>query len=375
MSAPAQGRALRVALLNPFFWPEVRRGAERIIRELADGLIERGHSARLITSHPGLPSRSVEDGLEVVRNWRPPEGRLRRRMFEQHLSHVPFSYLSLSAGDDDIAHATYPTDALAAVRWAERTGRPAVLTYMGIPDRPWLSERRSRIAITRRAMKGSAAVVMVSRFAAEACSRWLGIEPRVIHPGIDLETFRPGGERSSAPLIVCATSPAAVDEPRKRIGMLIAAFGRVRRERPDARLLLSRPQRENGDVMRAVREAEGVELLGSDELAPEYRRAWVSVLPSIGESFGIVLAEALACGTPVVGARSGAVPEVVDREQIGRLFERDDERGLAHALLEAFELAQDGSTAAACRARAEEFSSARATEQYVSLYRELTAQG
>ena len=45
--------AVRVALLSPCFFPEVKRGTERIVQQIGDGLIERGHQARLITSHPG----------------------------------------------------------------------------------------------------------------------------------------------------------------------------------------------------------------------------------------------------------------------------------------------------------------------------------
>ncbi len=60
--------ALRVALLAPAFFPEVRRGGERLVRELADELIARGHRPRLITSHAGRPSRTVEDGLPVFRS-------------------------------------------------------------------------------------------------------------------------------------------------------------------------------------------------------------------------------------------------------------------------------------------------------------------
>ena len=104
------------------------------------------------------------------------------------------------------------------------------------------------------------------------------------------------------------------------------------------------------------------------DLPDLYRRAWVSVLPSWGEAFGLVLAEALACGTPVVGADSGGIPEVLGGdERVGRLFDDDP----APALLEAIELARDPATAAACRARGETFSAARCAERHEALYREL----
>jgi glycosyltransferase involved in cell wall biosynthesis len=360
---------VKVALLNPCYWPEVRRGSERFARELADGLIGRGHSPRLITSHRGRPSRTVEDGLEVVRVWRPPDGRLRRRVYEDHLTHVPFSYAALRSGSDDVAHALYPTDGLAAVRWGERTGRPVVFSHMGIPHRQGLASRRRRVEILQRVIAGSDAVVALSRFSAAAFERWLGVTPRVIAPGVDIEAFRPGGARAGVPTIVCA---AAIDRPRKRVGLLVEAFAIVRRDRPDARLVLNRPPSAEG--LAGAPRGEGIELVDLDDraaLRETYATGWVTVLPSRDEAFGLVLAESLACGTPVVGSNDGGIPEVVDRLEIGRCFDGDDPAVLARALLEVLELAGDPATGAACRARAEEFSTDRCTESYVALYREL----
>jgi glycosyltransferase involved in cell wall biosynthesis len=355
---------LRVALLNPCFWPEVRRGSERFARELADGLIARGHRPRLVTSHPGRPSRTVEDGLEIVRNWRPPDSRLRRRRFEDHLTHVPLSYLSLRRGDDDVAHALYPTDALAAIRWSARTGRPVVLSHMGIPNRRWLVERRLRTEITLKAARGASATVALSEAARDALWRWLGIDARVVYPGVDLEAFRPPADRAEAPTLFCG---ADLGEPRKRVPLLLEAFRLVRRERPEARLILSRPREPGGAA------EPGVELRDVDDrrvLAATYGEAWVSILPSVSEAFGLVLVEALACGTPVVGTDTGGIAEVVDRDSIGRVFE-GGERELAGAILEALELAQEPGTPAACRERAEDFSIDRCVESYLDLYREL----
>jgi glycosyltransferase involved in cell wall biosynthesis len=362
---------LKVALLNPCFFPEVKRGSERLIRELANGLVQSGHAPTLITSHSGAPSRADEDGLRVIRNWRPPDARLTRRLYPDYLTHVPFSYAWLRAGSYDVANAFYPTDALAAVRWAERSGRPAVFSYGGLPDRPVLADRRHKLRILERALRGSAAVVTSSRTAADAMRRWMGVDARPIYPGVDLDSFVPGNGRAAEPTIFCAASP---DDSRKRVGLLVAAFARVRRERRDARLVLIEP-RDAGTRRRNGLEGDGIELIAQVDspaaLAPTYRRAWVTALTAYREAFGLVLVESLACGTPVVGTRDGAVPEVVNGDRIGRLFDGDDEQAVARALLEGLELAADSGTPGACRARAEEFSTARCAREYEALYLEL----
>jgi glycosyltransferase involved in cell wall biosynthesis len=364
------GDPLRVALLTPCFWPEVRRGAERLVHELADGLIARGHRPRVVTSHPGPTSRAVEDGLPIVRHRRPPDRVLRRLGFEDHLTHAPLSYLGLERGPDQIAQALFVSDAVAAGAWSARTGRPSIFSYMGIPDRSGLRARRLREPLTRVAIRRCTAITALSRAAARAFERDLGVQARVINPPVDLSVFRPGTERSEAPTVFCA---ADLQEPRKRVPLLVEAVRLVRRDRPDTTLLVSRPP--NADAARRF-EAQNpdVRLVEVDDpsvLARAYGEAWVSVLPSEGEAFGLVLAEALACGTPGVASDTGGMREVLDRPEVGRLFEGDSPEALARALLEALELAQDPSTVDACRRRAEDFSVDRCVEKHLELYSEV----
>jgi len=366
-------RSLRVGLLTPCFWPEVRRGGERFTRELADALLARGHRPRLITSHPGLPRRTVEDGLPILRLPRPPGGARLARMFEPYITHVPLSYGALRLGEYDLAHAVYPTDALAAVHWRKRTGRPAILSYLGIPTREWLQGQHRR-EVLGVALRGCDAVVALSHHAAAAFAEVLGYEAPVINPGVDLAAFRPAPARSSTPTIICS---AAADEPRKHVALLVEALALVRRERPDAELVLSRPRRPDAVRRAGVKlDAPGVRLVDLDDrgaLARAYGGAWVSALPSVDEAFGLVLAEAMACGTPAVGYDHGATPEVIDRPGVGLLFDRLDAAVLARTLLEAMELSRRPETATACRARAEELSIDRCAESYLDLYRQVGA--
>ncbi|WP_205698124.1 glycosyltransferase family 4 protein [Conexibacter sp. SYSU D00693] len=362
---------MHVALLNPVFWPEVRRGSERVARELADGLLARGHRVSLITTHPSL-RRTVteEDGLEVIRCSRPQrlEARLVRRVYDDHLTHPWTALRELRRDPPDVAHALHVTSGIAAARHRHATGTPAVLSYMGIPHRQALVNRRLRLELTQRAVRGASAVVALSDHAAGAFERWLGVDDvRTINPGVDLEAFAPDpAARARQPTVLCAADLA---EPRKRVALLVDAFALVREQLPEARLVLSRPKR---DV--ALPDAPGVEVRDLDERAALVRanqEAWVAALPSVGEAFGLVLAEALACGTPVVAADREALPEVAGDERTGRLFAGDDPGAVARALLEALELARDPATAVACRRRAERWGTERCADAYEALYREL----
>ena len=350
---------MRVALCHPTYWPEVRRGAERLTHDTATALAARGHGVRIVTSHRARPRLDREDGVEVLRLWRPPGDRLERRLFEPHAQLGPLTYAALRAHRPDLAIGLQAGDAAAAAR----TGLPSAYWHMGIPHRAWLTARRGRVALVRRAVRCDA-VLALSGFARDAFARWLGVDARVLPPPVDTARFAPGGPgaRSEHPTIVCA---ADAREPRKRVGLLVEAFGRVRREHPHARLLLD-ARTAQGFA------ADGVELVDMTDLPALYRSAWVGALPSWGEAFGLVLAEALACGTPVVGARREGIPEVVgDAEGVGVLF--GDEDDVAAALLEAIDLTGDPGTAGRCRARAEEFSADRCAARLEALYAELVA--
>jgi phosphatidylinositol alpha-mannosyltransferase len=361
---------VRVDLVTPCFWPEVRRGTERFVHELSTDLLDAGHRPRIVTSKWGRPDRLDQDGVPVLRVPRAPDGRLRRRKFEDHLTHVPFAYAALRTGGAEVANAFAPPDGAAAARWSRVTGRPAVFSFMGVPDHQGLMWRRKRLELTLAAVHGSAATVALSAYAADAFRRWLGHSPHVIAPGVDLDRFPTGTERTPEPTVVCS---GALEEPRKRVALLVEAWPAVRREHPGARLLLNRPR--DPQVAARFGGTDGVELVDMDdsaELARLNGRAWAAALPSFGEAFGLVLVEALATGTPVLGATGGAFAEIVDGPQVGRMV-APEAAAVARGLLELFEVAQDPGTRAACRARAADFGAEKTSAAYLELYRDLLA--
>lgn len=80
--------------------------------------------------------------------------------------------------------------------------------------------------------------------------------------------------------------------------------------------------------------------LSAEGLREEYTSSQVTVVPSLYEGFGLPAAESLACGTPVVGTRAGALPEVIGEEGAGILVPPRDSRALARAIEQILE---DGS--------------------------------
>jgi glycosyltransferase involved in cell wall biosynthesis len=88
------------------------------------------------------------------------------------------------------------------------------------------------------------------------------------------------------------------------------------------------------------------------DMPSRYRAATVTVLPSINEAFGLVLAESLACGTPAVGSAAGGIPEVLDDPLVGRTAPYGDVEALCDAIDEAIDLAAGDHGPSRCAAHA-----------------------
>jgi glycosyltransferase involved in cell wall biosynthesis len=352
-SPPASG--LTIVMLHPCYWPEVRRGSERFIHDLGARLAERGHRPRLITSHPGASSESIEDGLEVLRLHRPRGRRLQLGLRDQYLTHVPASMRGLRETDPDLAHALYPTDALAASRWSRRTGRPLIFSLMGMP-RPEALRRTVWRRVAAEALKRSSALT----------NEAFGVTTRVIHPGVDLEVFRPTAARAPVPTVLC---PADLSDVRKRGPLLRRAFKILRARHPEARLVLSRPK---GSSPPPPDEPglEYVDLDTQEALVSAYSEAWITVLLSQAEAFGLVLTESLACGTPVLASPGGGADEIVEGDRVGSLIDSDSPEAVASAMSESMDAGEE--IRSGCIARAGEFSADRCAESYEMLYKQLT---
>jgi len=146
-----------------------------------------------------------------------------------------------------------------------------------------------------------------------------------------------GGRKRSKPTAICVADAS----PRKNVDLLVRAFLIVRDSIPDARLQLVGfglgPEDQLPLKMVAGGVADGIEFIGHvgrPALAEMIAAAWCLVHPSLEESFGNTLVEAMMLGTPVIGGRdSGAVPWVLDHGRAGELVDVRSEAEVAQALV------------------------------------------
>jgi glycosyltransferase involved in cell wall biosynthesis len=341
---------MRVALVHPFSWPAVRRGGERYLHDLGWYLTQRGAEVDLVVGgRPG--SEQTPDGRLVrLRHLRPLEVGTLTKNETFGVAALPW----LARHRYDVVHALTPTAAIAAVTARQRTA----YTALGHPTQQTIARRRYDAPLFRTAMRRVAAPLALSTSAAEHIEGITGVRPQVVPPGLRVSEFPLRDEPRTGPPRVFF--PAHASDRRKCLDVLLAAFPAVLDRHPDATLVLGG----GGDTRWAFdtlspgdreRVTAATRDLGTGELGDlpaRYAESTVSVLPSVDEAFGLVLAESLATGTPVVGVASGGPTEIVDRSETGRLAAPRDPRSLAGAIGEVIDLARDPATPAACAAHA-----------------------
>jgi hypothetical protein len=118
----------------------------------------------------------------IAPGWGLPDMALRLRKIGDQPGRLPATWLALTRGRYDVAHAFTPQDAAAALLWARLSGRPVVFSVCQPLRRAALSDRRMRLAMLRVALERSAAVLAPDAEVAESIVRWMAVEPRVIRP-------------------------------------------------------------------------------------------------------------------------------------------------------------------------------------------------
>lgn len=340
---------MRLALTHAYGWPEVRRGAERIVHELSRSLARRGNEVTVFTSG-SVPGRTEDAGVTTIR--------LRRRFGDANRHEAHFAAWlvpQLAARRFDAVHSLGPRDALSSIRAARLRGRRAhrtVYTNLGNPVRSWWQSRPDGRAHAR-VVRDVDVYGCMSRYSLRVLEEDWGRRGVLSPGGVNLNQFVPVASRTEDPTILFS---GALDEPRKGAALLVEACGLLSRDEPRLRLWLSGP----GDATKLIAEAperlrgclEPLPIGAPEAQAERYGRAWVTALPSKGDSFGMVLIESLACGTPIVVTDDSALPELVSPGRTGAICEPDDPESLAQGLQRGLELSRQPGIVEACRSSA-----------------------
>jgi glycosyltransferase involved in cell wall biosynthesis len=319
--------------------PRLYGGIERIVDMLAKGLVERGNKVTLF-AHPD----SASAGTHVP--W--PGGASQSRM--DTLRNAACLYRHASAGTFDVLHSF---SRLAYMMPLLPTKLPKIMSYQRA-----ISPRTTSLAL--KLSRGTLEFTAISHWMMEPVKqigRW-----HMVPNGVPLDTytFQPAVS-DDAPLVFLGRieeikGPHLAIEIAKRTGSRLVIAGNIPADKQDWFDAHIEPHIDGQQITHIgpVDDAAKNVLLGS---------AKAFLMPILWEEpFGIVMAEALACGTPVIGLRRGAVPEVVQDGVTG--FVRDTVDELMGAVNRLDELSR-----AACRADTESRFSANAiVDRYLAVY-------
>jgi phosphatidyl-myo-inositol alpha-mannosyltransferase len=334
---------MRIAIVTPYSWT-YPGGVNRHVEALARELMGRGHELRVIApwDPPDRLSRLLHRSDPEPRErpeWLRPAGRTFGFPANGSVSNnSPFpegvSVLRRELGEfkPDVVHVHEPT--AGAIGWdcCSWRGAPVVATFHAYSTKAapnWVAN----LCGARRKFNQLAARIAVSQAAEWTGRRWFGGSYEVIPNGVDTDAPPRGPKTPSDELRVLFVGRP---EERKGLPVLLAAFEALREHVPSRLVVVGAGE---ADVARHLSEspaAAAVEAVGRvphDELWRRLHEADVLCAPSLsGESFGMILTEAFAAGTPVVASNIAGYSDVVTDGVDGVLVPPADPQRLAEEL-------------------------------------------
>lgn len=322
---------MRIGLVCPYTW-DVPGGVQQHVNDLATTLLELGHEVSVLApcdSERALPGHVVSAGGAVPV---PYNGSVARLAFGFRAAGRVRRWIR--DGAFDLLHVHEPAAPSLSLLACWVAEGPIVATFH--TANPRSRAMTVSAAALHTALEKISGRIAVSEAARKTLVEHLGGDAVLIPNGVDMRRFA-----SAEPLEGWPGEGGAIgflgrlDEPRKGLGVLLEAFSRLGPQRPDLRLLLAGPGG-NGEVEAKVPAElrDRVVLLGqvSDtDKVRAYHSVNVFCAPNLGgESFGIVLAEAMSAGAPLLASDIAAFRNVLRGGAAGELFATGDPDALAN---------------------------------------------
>jgi phosphatidylinositol alpha-mannosyltransferase len=326
---------MRVGLVCPYSF-DVPGGVQTHVRDLAEQLLRIGHHVSVLApadDDDALPPYVVPAGRAVPV---PYNGSVARLLFGPVSANRVRRWIR--EGDFDVMHVHEPTSPSLGVLACWAGIGPIVATFH-------MGAERSRALIAtggilNTALEKVSARIAVSEYARTTLVDHLGGDAILVPNGVDVRSFRGAKRLDDLPGVDGWRLGflGRMDEPRKGLHVLLEALPAIVASAPDVQLVIAGP----GDVDDVRKDlapsiASNVTLLGlvSDEDKARFLASVdLYVAPNTGgESFGIVLLEAMASGTAVLASDLDAFSKVLEGGRSGGLFRSEDPVDLArHAL-------------------------------------------
>ncbi len=364
---------MKIGIVSPYAYPRPG-GANEHIRETYEHMRDRGHEVRIITAPWGDDPRA-QDVIQIGRAIAVPyNGSVGRITLSARLEFLVTKMLARERFD--IIHHHEPLVPLLSAQILDRKSCPQVATFHafgGFSFGYWAFR-----PIADRYMAKLDGRIAVSSAARHFISRYFPGDYRIIPNGVDADFFanaKPFPEFRDGMTNILFVGRL---EPRKGALYLVRAYQKLKLRHPATRLIVCGRGVELGELRRFVRRNDVRDVLFAGAVsevdkARFYKTADIFCAPSTGrESFGIVLLEAMAAGTPTVVSDIHGYKRVVQRNVSGLLVEPRDVDALCGALdrlITEPELRSRLGAAGAKRAR--EFDWSHVTDQLLAFYDEV----
>ncbi len=338
MSPRRVERALRVGIVCPYSY-DVPGGVQFHVRDLAEALIARGHDVSVLVpadDETPIPPYMTAAGRAIPVRY---NGAVARMTFGPVTAARVRKWLA--AGEFDVLHLHEPVTPSLGMLALWIADGPIVATFHTalIRSRPL----QMAYPLVRQSLEKISARIAVSEDARRTLVEHMGGDAVVIPNGVYVDAFaaaQPDPRWTGTPERPTIAFLGRLDEARKGLPVLLEAVPRVLAAIPGARFLVAGRGETGPEEVRELLGEQGaaaVEFLGGisdDDKANLLASVDVYCGPQTGgESFGIVLVEAMSAGATVVASDLGAFSRVLDDGEAGVLFRTGDSEDLARTLV------------------------------------------